>query len=264
MVTLPETRPQVGTPDRDEAIRFLLQDRAWAAYPLGYLDPATGTGMDLQALTGEVGMEALVAIAHLPNLLNVFATGNPEAVGVVLGRMPALPASGVFSARAEVLDAMERHMQVTTAYRMRRMVVRQPELRRRVAEPTRRLTIEHLDQVRRLYGLWTDNHQLPGQLTGGIYYGVFAGKELIAAAGTHALSIRHRVGAIGNVLTHSSYRGRGLASTTTTAVADELFARGCDQVVLNVRQGNDIALATYQKLGFTDHCTFIEGVFRKR
>ena len=263
-MTLSEARSQVGVPDREEAVRFLLQDRAWAAYPLGYLDPVAGTTMELHAVSGEGGLEALLAIAHLPSLLNVFATGNPEAITTVLSRVPALPTSGVFSARAEVLDAMERHMQVTTAYRMRRMVVRQPGLRRRIEEPVRRLTIADLDQVRRLYGLWTDNHQLPGQLSGGIYYGCFDGEELVAAAGTHALSFEHGVGAIGNVLTHASHRGRGLASTTTTAVAEELFARGCDQVVLNVRQGNDIALDAYHKLGFRDHNTFIEGVFRKR
>ncbi|MDQ6747948.1 MAG: GNAT family N-acetyltransferase, partial [Candidatus Dormibacteraeota bacterium] len=101
--------------------------------------------------------------------------------------------------------------------------------------------------------MWTDSHQLPGQLSQGIYHGVFAGKELVAAAGTHALSLEHGVGAIGNVLTHASHRGKGLASTTTTSVAEELFARGCEEVVLNVRQGNDIALDTYHKLGFRDH-----------
>ncbi|MGI8609748.1 MAG: GNAT family N-acetyltransferase [Candidatus Dormibacteria bacterium] len=263
-MALSETSREVGTPDREDAVQYLLKDRVWAAYPLGYLDPLTGTGVDLHGLGGPRGLEAIVAIAHLPNLLNVFATGDPAAVADVLTEMPGLPASGVFSARAEVLDALERHLQVTTAYRMRRMAVRQEQMLPRRVEPTVRLSIQHLDQVRRLYGLWTDTHQLPGQLTDGIYYGVFAGNELIAAAGTHALSLRHGVGAIGNVLTHASHRGRGLASTTTTAVADELFARGCPEVVLNVRQGNDIALATYQKLGFRDHCTFIEGVFRKR
>lgn len=263
-MTLSEASRQVGTPDREEAVQFLLRDRAWSAYPLGYLDPLTGTTTDLHGVAGPHGLEAIVVIAHLPNLLNVFAAGEPQAVTTVLAEMPGLPSSGVFSARAEVLDGMERHLQVTTAYRMRRMVAHPDQLRPRRVEPTVRLSIEHLDQVRRLYGLWTDNHQLPGQLTDGIYHGVFAGKDLVAAAGTHALSLRHGVGAIGNVLTHASYRGRGLASTTTTAVAEELFARGCTDVVLNVRQGNDIALVTYQKLGFTDHCTFIEGVFRKR
>jgi GNAT superfamily N-acetyltransferase len=262
-VTLTATGRTVGTPGHDAATEFLLIDRPWSAYPLGYLDPQSGLEVDLRALAGE-RVEALVAIAHLPNLLNLFASGNPANVQALLQDMPELPVSGVFSARAEVLDVVERHLQVTTAYRMRRMIARRGDLRPRVTAQAVRLTIDHLEQVRRLYGLWTDSHQLPGQLTGGIYYGVFSGTELVAAAGTHALSVRHGVAAIGNVLTHAAHRGRGLASTTTTAVADELYARGVEDVVLNVRQGNDIALHTYQKLGFRDYCTFIEGVFRRR
>ncbi|HEY8741066.1 MAG TPA: GNAT family N-acetyltransferase [Candidatus Dormibacteraeota bacterium] len=263
-MTLSEAAHRVGTPEHDEAVEFLRRDRAWAAYPLGYLDPAGGTTTEVHGLSGPQGLEALVVIAHLPSLLNIFATGEPRAVSTVLAEMPRLPASGVFSARAEVLDSMERHLQVTTAYRMRRMRVRQNELRPRHEGLPVRLGLEHLDQVRRLYGLWTDNHQLPGQLSAGVYYGVFFGDQLVSAAGTHALSLQSGVGAIGNVLTHASHRGQGLASSTTTAVAQELFARGCEDVVLNVRQGNDIALVTYQKLGFTDCCTFIEGVFHAR
>jgi len=261
-LTGPERR--VGTPTRDEALALLLRDRGWSAYPLGYLDPVSGTAVELHGAGGDLGLEALVLLAHLPSLVNLFATGTPAAIVAILQDMPQVPVSGVFSAQAEALDAMERYLQVTTAYRMRRMVVTQSELRPRRDRETRRLGLQHLEHVRRLYGLWTDNHQLPGQLSGGIYYGCFDGEELVAAAGTHALSFEHGVGAIGNVLTHASHRGRGLASTTTTAVAEELFARGCDQVVLNVRQGNDIALDAYHKLGFRDHNTFIEGVFRRR
>jgi GNAT superfamily N-acetyltransferase len=255
---------RVGTPDREQALEYLLRDRIWSAYPIGYLDPASGTEVEVQAAAGDGGLEGLVVLAHLPNLLNVFATGAPAAVSQVLAGMPQLPVSGVFSAQAEVLDSLERHLQVTTAYRMRRMRIRRPELRPRHEGAPVRLSVDHLEQVRRLYGLWTDSHQLPGQLSAGVYYGIFDRADLIAAAGTHALSMRHGVGAIGNVLTHVAYRGRGYASATTTAVALELFDRGCAEVVLNVRQGNDIALETYRKLGFTDHCTFIEGVFHRR
>ncbi|MEA2684508.1 MAG: hypothetical protein QOK05_2836 [Chloroflexota bacterium] len=255
---------RVGTPDRDQALDYLLRDRAWSAYPVGYLDPGSGTDVDLHGALGPGGLEGLVVFAHLPSLLNVFATGSPAAVSEVFRAMPRLPVSGVFSAQAEVLDSMERHLQVTTAYRMRRMRVLPGQLIPRTVGEPRRLSVQHLDQVRRLYGLWTDSHQLPGQLSNGIYYGIFDRDDLIAAAGTHALSVRHGVGAIGNVLTHASYRGRGYASATTTAVAEELFDRGCSEVVLNVRQGNDIALETYHKLGFTDYCTFIEGVFHRR
>ncbi|MFN2462707.1 MAG: GNAT family N-acetyltransferase [Candidatus Dormibacteria bacterium] len=261
-MTEPDRR--VARPDRDAAARFLRADRAWAAYPLGHLDPASGVTTDLHATDTPAGIEALLVVAHLPSLVNLFATGSPSGVADTLRALPEVPASGVFSARGDTLEAMERHLQVTTAYRMRRMAVTPAELRGRRQRETKRLGLAHLEQVRRLYGLWTDSHQLPSQLDGGIYFGCFDGDELVAAAGTHAVSLGSGVAAIGNVLTHVGHRGRGLASTTTTAVAEELFRLGCEEVVLNVRQGNDIALDAYRKLGFREHCTFIEGVFRRR
>jgi predicted GNAT family acetyltransferase len=147
---------------------------------------------------------------------------------------------------------------------MRRLRVDANSLRPRRDVAVSRLGIDDLDAVARLYGMWTDNHQLPAQLTRGVYFGVYQGPELVAVAGTHAVSPTYGVGAIGNVLTHISHRNRGLASTTTTAVAEELLRMGCREVVLNVRQGNDVARATYLNLGFTEHCTFVEGVFHTR
>jgi len=61
-------------------------------------------------------------------------------------------------------------------------------------------------------------------------------------------------------LTIPPWRG----SAATTAVAEELFRLGCEDLVLNVRDGNKIAYRTYIELGFVDHCTFIEGVFHSR
>jgi predicted GNAT family acetyltransferase len=144
------------------------------------------------------------------------------------------------------------------------MVVRPGQLRGRRAGSPVRLGLDDIDPVKRLYGMWTDAHQLPGQLSTGVYFGVYARDELIAVAvvavgedvadGANAELARYAVGP----------RHRGLASATTTAVAEELFRLGCEDVVLNVRDGNEIAYRTYLRLGFVDHCTFIEGVFHSR
>ena len=37
------------TPGRDEAVEFLMRDRTWSAYALGYLDPAAGVTTSLAA-----------------------------------------------------------------------------------------------------------------------------------------------------------------------------------------------------------------------
>jgi GNAT superfamily N-acetyltransferase len=263
-MTLSDTSPAISTPGPHEAIRFLLRDRIWSAYPLGYLDPSS----DIQSqiwISGETGAtSSLVMLSQLPQLVSIFASGDRLGISRLLGDLPAAPASGVFSVMAGTLETLERHFYITTAYSMRRMRIAAQDFRPRRTATVSRLGIDDLDAVKRIYGMWTDNHQLPSQLARGIYFGVYHGAELIAIAGTHCISKRYGVGAIGNVLTNSGYRNQGLASTTTTAVAEELFAMGCEEVILKVRQGNDMAYALYQSLGFTNHCSFVEGVFHAR
>lgn len=260
-MTLSEAPLRVSGSDRDEATAFLLRDRTWGAYALGYLDPEGGLLSDVWTTQQADTIDSLVLLTRLPQLLSLFATGNPEGVATILGALPELPISGVFSARAETLAAIEGRVRVTTAYQMRRMRTDRKAFRPRRVAGVVRLGFDQLEPVKRLYGLWTDSHQLPDQLRRGVYFGVFAGQELVAVAGTHCVSVRHGVGAVGNVLTSPSYRNRGLAATTTTAVVEELFKVGCQEVILNVRQGNDAALATYHRLGFIQYCTFVEGVF---
>jgi predicted GNAT family acetyltransferase len=60
----------------------------------------------------------------------------------------------------------------------------------------------------------------------GIYYGAYLAGTLVAVAGTHAVSRRHRVAAIGNVFTHPAWRGCGRATATTSAVARALIHDG--------------------------------------
>jgi ribosomal protein S18 acetylase RimI-like enzyme len=263
-MTLSETSPAVSSPGPHEAASFLLRDRTWGAYPLGYLDPSSG--ILNQVWTTEEGGEtnSLVMLAQLPQLVSIYASGAAPGIERLLGALPGPPASGVFSVRAEALHGLERHFHVSTSYQMRRMRADGRSLRPRHDVDVVRLGIDDLEAVKRIYGMWTDSHQLPGQLTRGIYYGVYRGRELVAIAGTHCVSPMYGVGAIGNVLTHAHHRNRGLASTTTSAVAEELLRLGCDEIVLNVRHGNDAAMATYRRLGFADHCTFMEGVFHAR
>ena len=260
-MTLFSTDLRVSTPGRDEAAEFLLRDRAWSAYGLGYLDSASGVDTNVVASTASGQITAVVVQAQLPQLLSIVAVGDPDGLAAAVAALPSPPSSGVFSIRGEALSAFERRFNVSSAYQMRRMRLGPRGLQAAPGPWAVRLGLDDLEQVKRLYGMWTDAHQLPGQLSRGIYVGVYAGEELVSVAGTHVVSREFGVGAIGNVLTHVDYRGRGLASSTTAAVATELTALGCEEIVLNVRQGNDAAYRVYRGLGFEDHCTFIEGVF---
>ena len=86
----------------------------------------------------------------------------------------------------------------------------------------------------------------------GVYYGIRVNGTLVAAAGTHVISERARLGVVGNVLTAVDYRGRGFATAVTGAVTAERL-RSCDQVVLNVRSDNPPALNAYRRRGFAEY-----------
>jgi ribosomal protein S18 acetylase RimI-like enzyme len=260
-MTLFSTAVAVRTPGRDEAVEFLMRDRAWSAYALGYLDGASGVRTSPVASASPTGITSVVVQAQLPQLLSIVGIGDPEGIGRAVESLSSPPSTGVFSVRGEALSAFERRFNVSSAYQMRRMRLEPSQLEPRPGPKAVRLGLDDLEPVKRLYGMWTDAHQLPGQLSRGIYFGIYAGDDLVSVAGTHVVSTEFGVGAIGNVLTHVDYRGRGLASATTTAVASALAEAGCSEIVLNVRQGNDIAYRVYRGLGFQDHCSFIEGVF---
>lgn len=57
----------------------------------------------------------------------------------------------------------------------------------------------------------------------GHYLGAFEGEEVVAIAGVHVYSERHRVAALGNVATHPRRRGQGLATAVTAALFRQLL-----------------------------------------
>ena len=99
---------------------------------------------------------------------------------------------------------------------------------------------------------------MPSTVADGAYFGIYEGRALVAAAGTHVLSRAERAAAIGNVYTRRDRRGRGLARAVTSAVSKALA--DVDTVVLNVRHDNAAALRLYDTLGFERHCLFHEAI----
>ena len=100
---------------------------------------------------------------------------------------------------------------------------------------------------------------MPGQLADGTFFGIREGGCLVAAGGTHLYSAPERVGAVGNVYTRRSHRGRGYASAVVAAIVERLIARGTDTIGLNVRAANAGAVRVYERLGFVTHTRFWEG-----
>lgn len=98
----------------------------------------------------------------------------------------------------------------------------------------------------------------PSMVTDGVFFGVYEGDVLIAAAGTHLYAPEEQAVAIGNIYTMRDRRGRGLGGAVTRAVLEVVKDRGT--VGLNVRAHNHAALHLYESLGFVRHCPFYEGL----
>jgi predicted GNAT family acetyltransferase len=97
----------------------------------------------------------------------------------------------------------------------------------------------------------------------GIYYGVRVRDRLVSAAGTHVINPREGIGVVGNVMTHTDFRGHDFAKMVTSAVTAELLDRTGD-VALNVHADNAPAIAAYARLGYRTHCELVERLGRRR
>ena len=76
--------------------------------------------------------------------------------------------------------------------------------------------------------------------------------------GIHVVSEEYDVAVIGNLVTHSDYRGQGLATIVTTRLVEELFEE-VSLLALNVGRDNEPAVHLYNNLGFQSNNVFYEG-----
>jgi ribosomal protein S18 acetylase RimI-like enzyme len=129
-----------------------------------------------------------------------------------------------------------------------------------------RLTLKDLTALQTLYATNPEIVFHAGQLRDGIFYGVYEGKQLVAAGGTHAVTPNYRIAAVGGIYTLPQARGRGYGSWVTAAVVSDLLATGCEDVILNVIASNAIAERIYCRLGFRPERSYweIQGILRNR
>ena len=85
-----------------------------------------------------------------------------------------------------------------------------------------------------------------------LYYGVRRNGKLAGIAGVHVYSPTYRVAALGNIATHPTYRGQGIATKVTAKLCQSLM-KTVDHIGLIVQDSNIPAIACYAKLGFVQH-----------
>jgi RimJ/RimL family protein N-acetyltransferase len=248
------------TADRSMLRRFLETDRLYSAYALCDLDDREfhRTRWGVALVDGGPIAVVLQYAGYSPQPL--FVMGEPVGVEAVLADV-IKPRTAYVTGRSEHLAAIATRYRVEEGPPMVRMWVDQEHFRPFPAEVKRLLPLE-IGDLNSLYQLSLAS-SLPARAIGeGLYYGIRVGGRLVSAAGTHVISPRARLAAVGNVMTHADFRGRGYATAVTGAVTADLL-RFCDQVVLNVRADNPPALAAYRRLGYQVSVTLEERLMHR-
>jgi len=247
--------------DKEQILAFLQQDRIYAAYAIGDLEP----GLFAQSQwfgakdDGKTQSLALFFTGLQPPAL--FTMGDGDGVAAILASA-LQPDQAYFTCRAEHLPVVEASYALDEVEEMFRMAIATADFRR-VPGPTIKLDVSHLDALRQLYRLGGGDAFAPYQLRDGVYYGVEVSGQLVSVAGTHLVSPAFGVAAVGNIFTHPNRRRRGYATACTSHVVEELLNQGLD-VVLNVNRENAEAIRIYEKLGFRRHCPYIEVIGNRK
>jgi ribosomal protein S18 acetylase RimI-like enzyme len=248
--------------DRGEIASFLQTDRAYAAYALGDLD-GPNRGRAAWGMAYDDGGRPTALVMHHEGLVPqpLFLMGAPEGCRAVLESV-LKPRDAYLQATAQHEAAVRDLYELDAPVSMLRMVVDRDRFTP-FAGPAERLSALDIDDLNRLYQLGFRAGFPPSVVEDGVYYGVRVRGRLVSAAGTHAVNAREGIAVVGNVMTHTDFRGHDFAKMVTSAVTAELLDRVTD-VALNVHADNEPAVAAYTRLGYRTHCQLIERLARRR
>jgi ribosomal protein S18 acetylase RimI-like enzyme len=248
------------TADRSMLRAYLETDRLYSAYALCDLDEREflRTRWGVAFISGKPVAVVLQYAGYSPQ--PIFVMGQNDGIAAILADV-IKPRTAYVAARTEHLPAIAANYRVDPGPAMLRMWVDAAHFRAFPSDVRRLLPVE-IGELNRLYQLGFASWLPASAISDGLYYGVRVGGRLVSAAGTHVISASARLAVVGNVMTHTDFRGRGYATAVTGAVTAELL-RFCDQVVLNVRADNPPALAAYRRLGYQVNVTFEERLIHR-
>ena len=245
-----------------ESLRAILdQSRPYAAYALAYLDEARFRQAEFYEATAGEG-RALVMQARGGLGPSTLTLGDPSLVGTLLALHPG-PRQAFLTCETDHVDKLLETHNLWRPQTMLRMQLDGQSFRPPAdLSNVRRLISADSADLNRLYNEEGTRHT-GRQIEEGVYFGARHRGWLIAAAGTHIYSRSQGVAVIGNVYTHPDFRGHGLGTAVTAAVAKQLLET-CDLIVLNVDPMNRTARHIYDQLGFRETGRLVEAMSTRR
>ena len=244
------------TTDRALLRAFLERDRLYAAYAICDLDDREFPRTRWGAAWSGGSIVAIVLEYTGASPQPIFAMGREDGVAAIF-RDVVRPRLAYLAALPSLMPTLQASYRIDAGPQMVRMAVDRQRFRPADDPGIERLVPGDAIELNRLYQLGFGAWLPPQAISEGVYYGIRVHGRLVAAAGTHVVSAAARLAVVGNVLTHSDFRGRGYATAVTGAVTAELL-QSCDHVVLNVRADNPPAISAYRHLGYAEHNRFEE------
>ena len=242
------------TQDREEIRALLRRDPVWSLYALGDMGPAQWPHTTWHRTSDEL---ALVYKAYSIPIL--WGAGTLKDVAAAVLQEPRYSVQ----LRPEAIPALASSYSTGGLKRMWRM-----SMNRRRFQPNQAIPTERLSDPVEIAALYRDGEAsgespdffFAAMVAQGVFYGCREAGALVAVAGTHLVEAAEDVAAVGNIYTRRDCRNRGLAAAATSAVVTELLAAGIGTAGLNVYQTNAAAIHVYERLGFVQHCEFVEGI----
>ena len=270
--TLPRhaTGPHAARPEylvrqsRDwrELERWLSGDRTFAAYALGHLEWGLFEWASFWIAEGPQGTAVVMHAGALG--ATTVTVGAPEGVAAIVSLHPGPRRTYLSTAAPQHMPLLREAYHVRDTLSMMRMDVTQATFHG-VTGDVRRLRGRDVGMINALYASEDGpSHYTPDIIERAVYYGIFDGDRLASVAGTHIVAPNQNIAIVGNVFTDAAYRGLGLATRVTSAVTQELLARGCGEVALTVDPGNTPALAAYTRLGYEPGAPVVEARLERR
>jgi cyclic pyranopterin phosphate synthase len=260
---------EYGRDEVDQIRDYLVGDRLGHAYLLGDLDAPYAEHCKWYGLPATDGhLDGLVLLYNGLSMPAVLTAGSPEAIEALMGGARThLPRRFYSHIRADHREAVETQYVPRAWTEMIRMGLHRADWRPSdsVPEGPEVEALSHRDTaaIMHLYRHYPDNFFDPAQLGTGLYFGVREHGELLSVAGVHVVSSAFDVAVIGNIVTHTEHRGRGLASRCVDQLLTSLFEQ-VGHVALNVQVTNEPAIACYRKFGFRERCRCLEGWVQAR